>query len=124
MDNVMVNLPDSIAPRRLQELNGHFLIHPNFMPHQIAVAAGCTVQEADQLIDYLCQKGYGKVKWLIYHITHDDVPVAITDQPNASDYLPFICPECELEVTDPKQCFYGRMFFPNRTIQFATESRK
>lgn len=46
------------APYYVERLNHHFALHDDFEVHQIAVAVGCGLHEAQKLCDFLERLGY------------------------------------------------------------------
>jgi len=105
-------------PSRLRKLNRSVAIHTDLMPHVLATATGCELEEAIELLTLLYHQGLGALYLLVYHTAHQNIPVRAQGIAEGPPPLPFICPVCEEEVHDPNELFYDFLFKVDDEIEF------
>jgi hypothetical protein len=80
------------------------------MPHQLAGATGCSLNEAMQLLLSLFDQGLAELLLLVYHRAHPDVPIQSRNLLNGFPQLPFLCSECEDEIMSKDELLYDFLF--------------
>jgi hypothetical protein len=85
------------SSNKLDRLNNLVYLHNSLMPHQVAAATGCDLDDAMGLLLYLSSLSLVKPKLLVYH-TNDliDPPNYILSRDIELGFpeLPFVCSEC------------------------------
>lgn len=95
--------------------------HSVLMPHQIAVATGCNLDEAMSLLLHLYVLSVASPKTIVYHILDEtDPPVSILlrDLKEGPPELPFICPVCNQEVDSYDELNFDFVFILNTKTSF------
>lgn len=105
----------------LRELNRLVRIHTDLMPHQVAVATGCGLKEAMEVLMLLFHRHLAEVFLLVYHNDHPDTPAQALNISEGLPSLPFICDLCEEEIRDPNELSYDFLFKISDDIQFVVE---
>ncbi len=101
----------------LAKLNRLLSIHENLMPHQLAAATGCNLDEAMQVLMYLFYLRLARLYLLVYHISHSE-PVLKRSIFDGFPELPIICPSCELEIIKEDELEYDFLFSLLDKIEF------
>jgi len=107
--------------RTLNNLNELVERQKELMPHQVAVASGCTVDEAMGILMLLTVDKMAEAYLLIYHILDDtDPPVPILARRLTDGFpeIPFVCDNCEREITDTNELRYDFLFKIGSTLRF------
>lgn len=99
-------------------LNNFVRVNNSLMPHAIAIATGCRVEQALALLFFLYGKNVVEGYILIYHNAHPDF---YFEKSRLQDGLPkrgeFICPVCENTIDDSSLLF-DLEFSPTVDIEF------
>jgi len=110
---------------RIAVLNRLVVTNPDLMPHQVAAATGCTLEDAMQVLMLLYDLHLVEAFTLVYHSVHPDAPPAQALRMDISDGLPSFpiqCPLCEEKIDSPSEVTYGFLFVLNEDVQFVTET--
>jgi len=110
---------------RIAALNTLVGTNPDLMPHQVAAATGCLLEEAMQLLMLLYNLHLVEAFTLVYHRAHPDAPPAQALRMDISDGLPSFpiqCPLCEEQIDSPSEVTYGFLFVLNEDVQFVAET--
>lgn len=101
--------PPSLAfldDKRRRQLNELLRAGVGVMPHQLAVKAGLTYQEALLVIIALQSRGLGEGRILIYHQCDPDVALDSIPLGAGLPPLPWHCPDCERDIDDVNELFF------------------
>jgi hypothetical protein len=108
--------------RALTDLNLHVGIHNDFMPHQIAVATGCSLETAMGILLLAFNQSLVDAKLLVYHNTHPETPWFLAQNivdgfPN----LPLVCSVCDAVIERDEELSYDFLFKPLATLRFVVD---
>jgi len=96
-------------------------MHSGLMPHQIASATGCSLDEAMSLLLHLSTLDIAKAKTLVYHINDNtDPPVSILTR-NLNEgppELPLVCPICGQDIENYEELLFDFIFILNTKPHF------
>jgi hypothetical protein len=92
------------------------------MPHQVAAATGCELEEAMEVLMLLYDQYLAEALLLVYHNEHLDAPATAVSISEGLPSLPFICSVCEKGISDPKELSYDFLFRLNGKILFVVEN--
>ena len=97
---------------QLQSLNNLVDISDSLMPHQIAVATGCSIDEALAVLLLLLRLSTVKGFLLVYHSGHEDnnPPIMARNIFDGLPILPFICEVCQKEIINANELSYDFLF--------------
>jgi len=112
---------------KLVTLNRLAVTNPDLMPHQVAVATGCDLNEAMQVLMLLYDMHLAEAYTLVYHTTHSDGPPAEVLRAEISAGLPSFplrCPLCQEEINSSDEVTYGFLFVLSQGIQFVAETEE
>ena len=106
-------------PSSVQILNRMMEAQPDLMPHQVAGATGCTLEQAMDFLLFLASQEVADPRLLVYHNVeeHEGVPVASFPLRDGVPRLPFFCEECDLEIDDLSELQFDFLFRIDRTTQ-------
>jgi hypothetical protein len=106
--------------KQLQQINDLIKINDTLMPHQVATATGCGIEEALALLLFLYSLSISNSKLLIYHNNHleNNPPIFAREIKEGLPELPFICDICQTEVQSPDELSYDFLFRLNEEIHF------
>jgi hypothetical protein len=108
---------------RLERLNDLVDLHNHLMPHQIAAATGCGVNDAMGLLLHLSTLSLAKPRLLVYHTTDViDPPNYILSRDIALGFpeLPFECGECGETIESYDELRFEFSFTLIEKITFAS----
>ena len=112
---------------KIKVLNRLVATNPDLMPHLVAAATGCLLEEAMQVLMLLYDLHLADAFTLVYHSAHPDTPPAQALRIDISDGLPSFpiqCSLCEEEIANSSEVTYGFLFVLNEDIQFVTETNE
>lgn len=97
--------------KNFSRLKDIFSRHRMVEPYQLAVATGCSLEEATAILLYLFQKDIGKIYILVFHNVHLDKP-HIEKRSLESGYpkLPILCDICDEQISDEEELSYDLSF--------------
>jgi hypothetical protein len=107
----------------LEKLNRHVRIHTDLMPHQVAAATGCKLEEAMEVLMLLFHLYLAEALLLVYHNDHPNIPAKALNISEGLPSLPFICDVCEKEISNPDELSYDFLFKKKDDIQFVLEKQ-
>jgi hypothetical protein len=102
----LVSFPYFKDSLHLQKLNQHIRLHRDFMTHQIAVATGCSFDDAFGILLLLHFCGLGDMKLLVYHQEDSSLPMFVRDFSDGPPVPPFVNPINEQEITNTDDLEY------------------
>lgn len=104
--------------KNLNELVEH---QKELMPHQVAVAAGCTLDEAMGILMLLTADEMAEAYLLVYHTTHDNssqAPIMARKLTEGFPETPFTCDDCGQEINSTHNLRYDFLFKIKEDMQF------
>jgi hypothetical protein len=106
------NFPCLSKELHLQRLNNLAEIQDNLMPHQVAVATGCSHEEALAVLLLLSKHSLAEALLVVYHNEHliDSPPILARSIFEGLPPLPFICDICQQEITSSDELSYDFLF--------------
>lgn len=105
--------------RPLQQLNRLVEIKADLMPHQVAVATGCSLDEAMGILLLLFNSSLVEALLLVYHNDHLDAPpILARNILDGPPLLPFTCDICQNEIKHRDELSYDFLFKKASNIQF------
>jgi hypothetical protein len=93
----------TITESEWQRISSIFSKPQNIMPHALGVQSGIKFSLARAFLISLSNENLASIRTCVYHGCVE-CPVDITEDYPA--YIPYICPNCEEEVTSPKELSY------------------
>ena len=103
---------------RLARLNSFILRRNTVMPHEVAAATGCSIQESITLLLYLYHRYLADPYLLTFHTHHPLVVIEKTHLKEGLPELPIICDHCEEQILNPDELIYEFEFNLRGEIQF------
>jgi hypothetical protein len=110
--------------RPLRELNHLAEIHDNLMPHQVAAATGCSLDEAMGVLLLLVDRALVEAFLLVYHNAHPDIPVLARSMLEGFPTPPLTCKICEKDIEQGTELSYDFLFKKTDDITFVVESNE
>lgn len=102
----------------------HLVEHnSSLMPHQVATATGCRVEEAMGLLLHLASISVVKAKLLVYHLRDFEdppSPFASFDIEQGLPALPIICPHCDQVIETYDELDFDFIFIMQHPIRFVS----
>ncbi len=89
------------------------------MPHEVAGRTGLERADALAILATLRSRRLCRMKLLIYHSCVPETPVGAKPYGSGFPRLPWTCPQCECEVTDPDELSYDFMAFFVHAVAFS-----
>jgi len=83
------------------------------MPHQVASATGCTLDEAMKLLMFLASIDIVETLLLVYHLnenTETPSPIMMRPLNEGPPKLPFTCDECGQQIANQNELSYDFIF--------------
>jgi hypothetical protein len=105
--------PSIRGENSLQSLNRLVELNELLMPHQVASATGCTLDEAMKLLMFLASIDIVETFLLVYHLNEDTEtisPVMMRPLNEGPPKLPFICNKCGQQITNQNELSYDFIF--------------
>ena len=103
---------------RLQKLNDFVQDRVTLMPHEMAIATGCSLVEATALLMLLYHLYIADPYLLVFHKSHPFEMILKLPLEGGLPKLPLVCDLCEDEITDPDSLFYDFEFKLKSNVQF------
>lgn len=103
---------------KLFMLNDYILKRDRLMPHEIAVATGCSLSEATTLLIFLYHLYLAEPYLLTYHNQHPLIVIDKTKLKDGLPKLPITCDYCEDEISGQEELIYEFEFILKDNIQF------
>ena len=105
---------------RLERLRELVETHRDLMPHQLAAATGCSLEEAMYLLMLLYDQHQAEPCLLVYHRSsdHPNVPIDSLRLTQGPPSLPLTCSVCNGEITDPDDLSYDFLFLLRTDLDF------
>jgi hypothetical protein len=106
----------------LLKLNSLAEIHDSLMPHQVASATGCELDDAMALLLFLSTISVVQAKLFVYHIFDtNDPPVSIyvSDIAKGPPKLPIICENCGQTIESYDELSFDFVFLFKKKVKFA-----
>lgn len=106
----------------LLKLNSLAEIHDSLMPHQVASATGCELNDAMALLLFLSTISVVQAKSFVYHIadTSDPpVPIDVSDITKGPPKLPFVCENCGQTIESYDELSFDFVFLFKKKVKFA-----
>ena len=119
----LYSLPYFREQGRLQELQWLAKTQADLMPHQLAVATGCSLDAAMEVLMLLYHLNAVDAFLLVYHDDHPTVPALAIKLSEGLPVLPFTCDVCEGVITDRSHLLYDFLFKFREPVQFVSEDR-
>lgn len=115
------NLPCLGKKGQLQKLNELLKISDSLMPHQVAIATGCGMDDALALLLLMLRLSVVEGFLLVYHNAHLDgnPPIMARSIFVGLPELPFSCDVCGREIVNANEVSYDFLFKLKEEIQFA-----
>jgi hypothetical protein len=111
-----------LSRNKIEDLNHFVAVNKSLMPHAIAVAVGCSVEEATTILLYLYGKDLVDGYILVYHVSH--LENYFEKRRIAEGFLlkkDFVCPVCELLHDNLEELFYDLEFRLRDEIEFQVD---
>lgn len=106
----------------LQKLNLHVQLQNNLMPHGVADATGCSLEQAMAVLLLLANQYVVEPYLLIYHSIHPDAPpILARNMLDGPLSLPFACDLCEKTITSRDELLYDFLFTKTNDVTFVFE---
>ena len=109
------------SSKSLQNLNHLVEIHSNLMPHQVASATGCSLNEAMAMLIFLFTRSLAEVFLLVYHNSDQvDPPTPILARSILEGLpdLPITCDVCGKEIEHRSDLSYDFLFKIIEKVRF------
>jgi hypothetical protein len=107
---------------KIDNLNHFAAVNKSLMPHAVAVAVGCSLEEATTILLYLYGKDLVDGYILVYHISHlDNYFEKRRISEGFSVRKDFVCPVCELQHDSQDELFYDMEFRLKTEVEFTIE---
>lgn len=107
------------STKQITLLNDLVAVNKQLMPHVVASATGCRLEEAMSLLIFLYDKNVVDGFVLVYHIKHQDYYFA---RYPLKDGLPkanvIVCQICEENIENQSDLLYDFEFVVNQDISF------
>ena len=103
------NIPYFRNDKTLQDLNRIVETRSNLMPHELAVAVGCSVQEALEVLMILVSHSLAEAFILVYHSTcpeNPQVPFLSRSIYDGLPKIPIVCDICQNNIEDDAELTY------------------
>lgn len=104
------NFPYFRDPSNLEKLNRHIRLHPDFMLHQIAIATGCTYEDAMGILMLLYHQELTDVFLVIYHTSQSDTPILTNRFVDGLPLTPFVNPATDEVIESLNELTYEFLF--------------
>ncbi len=111
-----------LSRNKIDNLNRYAAINQSLMPHSVAVAVGCSLEEATTILLFLHGKELVDGYILVYHVSH--LSNYFEKRKISDGFSPrrnFACPVCELMHNDQSELFFDLEFRLREKIEFTTE---
>lgn len=108
-------------PSRIQKLNDLFEIQDTLMPHQVAVATGCSYDDAFTILLLLYHRYLAESYLLVYHNQHNNTPILALGISEGLPELPIQCDLCDVAIENEKELSYGFIFSMNSRVIFGID---
>lgn len=115
----LLNFPYFRNQNSLKRLNEHIKIHSDLMPHQLAVATGCTIDDATAILFLLFDQNIADALLLVYHQGFPGVPMEIRQISDGPPILPIINSLNDDLIENKDELLYSFIFkLTNREFEF------
>ncbi len=108
---------------RIGRLISYVEVNDSLMPHSIAAATGCSLEEALTLLLMLYGKYLVDGYVLVYHSAHPDFPI---DRRPIGEGLPpqesYTCPVCEMTELGSSEMLFDLEFRLIKQVEFTVDS--
>jgi hypothetical protein len=114
-------------PERVKNLNRLIVTNPDLMPHQVAIATGCSIEQAMQVLMLLYDQYLANAFTLIYHKSHPEAPPALALQVDIAEgipHFPIRCPICDEVIASSSDVTYGFLFVLKEKVRFIIQFGK
>lgn len=109
----------------LTRLNNLFASRSNLMPHEVASATGCSLEEAMHLLMFLYDKRMAEAYLVVYHERHlDEPPIEVRPIVQGFPSLPMVCEVCGEVISEEADLSYGFQFVFISRFQFPLSERQ
>src|SRR5688572_20352237 len=103
----------------LLKLNDLAEVYESLMPHQVASATGCELDEAMALLLFLTSMSVVQAKLFVYHITDTSdpaVPIYVSDIAKGPPKLPIICDICGQTIESYDELSFDFVFLFKKKV--------
>jgi hypothetical protein len=109
--------------KKIENLNHFVAVNRSLMPHSIAVAVGCSLEEATTILLLLYGRSLVDGFILVYHLSHLDVYFEKREiSEGFSPRKAYSCPVCQLEHTVQDELYFDFEFNPRDELEFVVET--
>ena len=103
-------LPSFRNTSQVQKLNDVFAIQNTLMPHQVAVATGCSLDDALTILLLLYDRYLAESFLLVYHVSHPEQPILTRKLSEGPPSVPVQCDLCERVIENDDELAYDYLF--------------
>lgn len=115
----LISFPYFRKTSAIERLNEHIAQHSDLMPHQLAIATGCSLDDAIGILFLLFDRQFAEALLLVYHQNFPNVPMDIRKISDGPPLLPTINSLNDEVVEDKGELLFGFMFkLTNREFIF------
>lgn len=106
----------------LLKLNDLAEVNESLMPHQVASATGCELDDAMALLLFLTTISVVQAKLFVYHIADTSDPavsIYVSDITEGPPKLPIVCENCKETIDSYDELSFDFVFLFKKKVKFA-----